>query len=674
MLQYILNLYDNGILAVPCNHDKPIRPLVEYSHWRETRPSRSEIEAIWAKYPASGVLILCEGIEVIDLDTKNQDFVQDIITDFETEVKALSPGLFEKLTIEKSQSGGRHYFFRTTTPGASCALARRPSNPFEIAVQPKIKYRTLVDYLAHGKLCRTWPTNGYELLQGDFFSIPLINDDERRVLISAALSLNSYYDQPESHTPAQPGARPGDEYNERTTANDIADLLQRHGWRFLRRRGHYIDMNRPGARTNGVDGTINGDQKWFYPWSSSCGFPQEKAYDFFGTYSILEHGGDLARAAKSLAANGYGSQQAPARQSPPSLAPPYPIHEQPAGQQSWADRLEGSKFRFDEEYTADWMLYHKNPYSQNAEETPLAAAGQILAVIGPGKSFKSQVVGAIASSALGRTHETGFRISMPFLRPKIMLFDTEQDRYYFGWSVKRIHWQADINQTIPNFAAYQLFDLAAAERRDAIMQMVEADPDVGLVIIDGILDLVSDYNDPKEAARLSDWLLKLKSLGPMIMMVCHTGETKSLKDQLKPVGAIGSMIVRKAEVMIILEIMNPKEEDEKMRRVKIRPRPGRGRAFKSVEVMSYQKMVYLAGHQIPEHYQKYDGKPAPKPAPVQVEQTPNVSQQIDLAAMRRYGWQIEGKSMSEEEEDEQLFNQFLNESENGTTETKVVLG
>lgn len=659
-----LQLYDLGILVVPCTHTRPIQPLVEYSHWREKKPERSEYQQIWEKHSTAGHLMLCESIESIDLDTKNQLFGQDIIGDFEREIKNLNPDLFKKILIEQSPSGGMHYIYRTETPGASCTLARRPSDDDELRENPKLKYRTLVDYLAHGKLCRIHPSQGYKLIQGNFLEVPFISDDERRQLLSAALSLNSYYDQPEHHYHNGNGTtRPGDEYNDKTTPDDILNLLQRNGWRFLRRRGPYIDLNRPGARNQtGVDGTIHTDQKWFYPWSSSCGFPQQKAYDFFGTYAILEHSGDIGRAARSLVA--LRPQPAPQR--------PVNGHTQPEQQVTWTQKLEANKFSFGNNYEAEWMLYHTNPYAAHSERTPIAALGQIVCVIGPAKSFKSQVVGAIVSSALGRKHEIGFEIEMPFLKPKIILLDTEQDKSYFGGSVKRIHWQANINHDLPHFTAYSMVDSTVDERLTAISSLIDENPDVGLFIIDGLLDMVKNYNDEQEASRLSEFLLRQKSKGVMILIVCHTGEMKG--NQMKPIGAVGSMILRKGEVFITLEIVNPKEEDEKMRRVKIRPKHGRGRSFKSTEVMSYEKMLYLAGYGIPQHYRDH-AHPATKetedtvpntPAPVPVMPSPREEPKEDdpfvsaTKLLAQNGW-VPYKD--EDEEDEALFQQFLKDVE-----------
>ena len=113
---------------------------------------------------------------------------------------------------------------------------------------------------------------------------------------------------------------------------------------------------------------------------------------------------------------------------------------------------------------------------------------------------------------------------MPFLKPKIILLDTEQDKTYFGGSVKRIHWQANINRDLPHFTAYSMVDASVDERLAAVSSLIDENPDVGLFIIDGLLDMVKKYNDEEEASRLGEFLLKQKSKGVMIMIVCHRGD------------------------------------------------------------------------------------------------------------------------------------------------------
>lgn len=667
-----LSLFEQGVLVVPASTDAANKsPLVPYAHWRESAPTLDEYSDIWQRFPDAGLLMLCEGVECVDLDTKNQEWGDNIIADFETELEAICPGLLRRLFIEQTPSGGRHYIYKTHTPGASCTLARRPSN------EPGVKFKTLVDYLAHGKLCRIFPTPGYIKLNGDILTIPLIEDDERRAILSAALSLNTYIEQPEYHTSDHNGVRPGDAFNERTSGDDMLDIFQQNGWRFLRRRGHYIDLNRPGAKTKGVDGVINAEQKWFYPWSSSCGFPDTRAYDFFGAYAVLQHGGDIKRASAALAAQGYGSGPTASPNAPGSAQPNQPARHsgstpttQCEAAQDWTSLLSKHQFSFENDYNAKWVVYHKSPYSPYSEKIPLAAMGQMLVIAGMAKSFKTQVACAIVSAALGKPHQLGFYAELPEDQSKIVLFDTEQDSVYFGGAVKRIHWMAGINHDVPNFKAYSLVQFSAKERMDAIMSVVDSDPTIGMVVIDGLLDLVNDYSNTVEATFVGNYFLHLKSRGILVVIVAHTGQVGT--SRFKPIGVVGSMIERKAEAIILAVVQNPEEEDSRERRVIVKPHVGRGRGFLSFEIMSYEKMAYLAGHNVPEHYYTFCPARTESPAapsdntpqqipPILTREEPTDEQMqlgeaINLLQSRDWLLEIE--------KDDKLFDDWLNSEQN----------
>jgi len=95
--------------------------------------------------------------------------------------------------------------------------------------------------------------------------------------------------------------------NQFTKEHSIADafrvvswpgILEPHGWRIVREQGERQYWCRPGKRDEVSASTI-GDV--LYPFTTSTEFEPERGYTKFRAYAILEHGGDLSRAAKHLA-------------------------------------------------------------------------------------------------------------------------------------------------------------------------------------------------------------------------------------------------------------------------------------------------------------------------------------------------------------------------------------
>ena len=95
--------------------------------------------------------------------------------------------------------------------------------------------------------------------------------------------------------------RPGDAYNAR---GDWSELLTRHGWTEVGRRGETSYQCRPGKK-DGVSARLNRNGDGLLRVFSSNALPLEaRSYDLFGAYAAYEHQGDHTAAAKALAALG----------------------------------------------------------------------------------------------------------------------------------------------------------------------------------------------------------------------------------------------------------------------------------------------------------------------------------------------------------------------------------
>ena len=119
--------------------------------------------------------------------------------------------------------------------------------------------------------------------------------------------------------PTTTDLRPGDDYNDRTTWDE---LLIPAGWTFLGERRGTTYWRRPG-KVDGISATTgygDGDYDCLYVFSTSTTFEAETAYSKFGAYAHLHHGGDYTAAARQLAADGYGSG------TPGALTPFQPEH------------------------------------------------------------------------------------------------------------------------------------------------------------------------------------------------------------------------------------------------------------------------------------------------------------------------------------------------------------
>lgn len=250
-------------------------------------------------------------LEMIDFDHEGELFDR-----WKEMVASQAPGLVERLVVERSQSGGRHAIYRCRDPvPGNRKLAQRtlvvPSaEPIVIAGKRHVPRRagdryeatcTLIETRGEGGLFLCAPSPGYQVEQGSFENIVVLEAAERAILIEAACVLNETLPlaQTAPSTSACSG-RPGDDFNER---GDVRELLRRHGWQLVR-SGDNEYWRRPG-KERGWSASLKDGVLYVFS-SNAAPFEPDRAYAPFTVYTLLEHGGNFAAAATALRAEGFG--------------------------------------------------------------------------------------------------------------------------------------------------------------------------------------------------------------------------------------------------------------------------------------------------------------------------------------------------------------------------------
>ncbi|MFO7802065.1 MAG: DUF3987 domain-containing protein [Desulfovermiculus sp.] len=278
-------------------------------------------------------------LEVLDFDKKIDPHIfNELLIEYKDLVESEAPGLFEKLVIEKTQSGGRHIFFKC--PGEKISGNTKLSfdkvevdgpgqhehfgDTYTARQNHEGKwciYPCVVETRGEGGLIVCYPTPGYELTQGKIDQVPDISAHERDILIRCAQAFNQYIEPERMVTGGQKldseELRPGDDFTQR---EDIIPTLKKHGWLVVSTVGNYTRIRRPGKADGWSASLIDG--KILYVFSTNTEFEPERGYTIFAVYAILEHGGDFRAAAKDLAAQGYGDQKQEQSLEAPLPAPP----------------------------------------------------------------------------------------------------------------------------------------------------------------------------------------------------------------------------------------------------------------------------------------------------------------------------------------------------------------
>jgi len=286
----------SGLAVLPASKAQKRPVLAGWSEYQTKLPSAGQV-GLWFAQERDALCVVCGkvsgNLEVIDFDQHGELFPKW--------KEAVPADLFAKLVVEQTQSGGYHAAYR-------CAEGINGNMKLAYGVREG-KTVTLIETRGEGGLILCAPGNGYTLIQGDYAQLPVLSNDERIMLLTAAWNLNEG-NVSASTEPVPPSAddsrfevRPGDDFNVR---GDIRKLLLKYGWSTL---GVRPDGNeywrRPGKESGEQSATLK--DGIFYVFSSNAvPFEAGQGYSKFHVYTLLEHAGDFTSAASALCESGYG--------------------------------------------------------------------------------------------------------------------------------------------------------------------------------------------------------------------------------------------------------------------------------------------------------------------------------------------------------------------------------
>lgn len=203
----------------------------------------------------------------------------------------------------------------------------------------------------------------------------------------------------------------------------------------------------------------------------------------------------------------------------------------------------------------DWRNYEVKITDNFAQPEPILTQGEslilsrgnIMCIIGKAKSFKSFLCTSIVSGL----EDDFLSLHLDESVNRVLYFDTEQAQYHVQNLIRRIYrtCEWDTSEQTDKIIVLALRPLSTKERFNAVQTVIdEVRPD--LCIIDGVRDLLVDFNDLKESANVVNELMKWSHLYNCgIITVIHQN-----KGDKNARGHCGSELVNKSET--VLEVVN----------------------------------------------------------------------------------------------------------------------
>lgn len=382
--------YDAGCCVIPAKADGTKRPFGNWTEYQQQRPTWQQIEQWLNSGQYDGFGIICGqvsgGLEMFEIEGRAADLYDPL------GMRMIEHGyadLWHRLCTgyrEKTPSGGFHWLLRVDQPRHNLKLARRPATTDELIDKPDETIKVLIETRGEGGFTIVAPSGGrthpdglnWQRVEGAPARIPVITVEERDALHAIAAT----FDQLPTDDPAPPrssstrdpldGLRPGDDYNQRA---NWADILT--GWTYTGQLGGAATWRRPGKNIGISATTGRNDGDNLYVFSTSTPFDTEKPYSKFAAYTLLEHSGDWAAAARALRRNGYGQQRdrgddhTTSAGSGSAEAPP----AEPAGAGPVDDQAEEAF------WNSRPVLVHIREHARARRASPYAVLGCVLARI-----------------------------------------------------------------------------------------------------------------------------------------------------------------------------------------------------------------------------------------------------------------------------------------------------
>lgn len=297
-----------GLSVVPVNFHK--KSLINWEPYQHEIITDKELRKVFRYSGVDGIAIICGevsgNLEVIDVDSKH-DLTTHLFDNFYTAIQRSNADVASRLCIGATRNKGYHFYYKCPVIENNRVLARRSTTQEELLIDPNDKIRVLLETRGRGGYIIVYPTPGYQFIQHDLGQLPIIQPDQRLMLIDIAKSFNLYVrPRPTIAIPSihyYDNESPLNDYDAR---GDIIGLLEYHGWKFVRYDGVKTYFRRPGITDHDTSGDFHHGLNLFGVFTTSTEFERKVGYRPCAVYAFLECNKDFKLAARRLLAEGYG--------------------------------------------------------------------------------------------------------------------------------------------------------------------------------------------------------------------------------------------------------------------------------------------------------------------------------------------------------------------------------
>ena len=181
----------------------------------------------------------------------------------------------------------------------------------------------------------------------------------------------------------------------------------------------------------------------------------------------------------------------------------------------------------------------------------IGSLGNYCCINGLPKVGKSTFVSALVGSAALPANQDNFTMKLitPADRKKVAFFDTESSLYDFYRVIERIKYFSLRSNLPEQIDAFNMREDNPKKIREMITEYLKTNPDCSIIVIDGLLDLVLNYNDEIETRLLTNWFKRItKEYNILLIGVLHLSKSNG-----ESIGHLGSNTDRWSQSSLLVE-------------------------------------------------------------------------------------------------------------------------
>ena len=162
------------------------------------------------------------------------------------------------------------------------------------------------------------------------------------------------------------------------------------------------------------------------------------------------------------------------------------------------------------------------------------------------KAGKSRFISAMVSSALTGNEIFTMKVRLDEEHYRILHIDTEQGDYDYYKMINEMKKMANLDAMPHYFHSWNMREHEPKVMIQALEHLVKHMGNIGVIILDGVLDLLYSYNDEAESKALINLLKRWSKVGNcLIICILHVGKTTG-----NTVGHFGAMADRASQTVI----------------------------------------------------------------------------------------------------------------------------